>query len=59
MVQNKGAIAIALNGNLVNAGNRAAAGPIFQQRHSSSTVHLIALSRADSADAIADALRRI
>src|SRR5215813_1811885 len=66
MVQsNKGAIAIAHNGNLVNALNiRArleAQGSIFQTNSDTEVlVHLIALSREQTLpDAIADALRRV
>ncbi|MBI3645347.1 MAG: amidophosphoribosyltransferase [Acidobacteriales bacterium] len=66
MVQsNKGAIAIAHNGNLVNAqtirGKLEAQGSIFQTNSDTEVlVHLIALSREQTLpDAIADALRRV
>jgi amidophosphoribosyltransferase len=66
MVQsNKGAIAIAHNGNLVNAqairAKLEAQGSIFQTNSDTEVlVHLIALSREQSLpDAIADALRRV
>src|SRR5215467_11200959 len=66
MVQsNKGAIAIAHNGNLVNAqsirSRLEGQGSIFQtNRDTEVLVHLIALSREQTLpDAIADALRRV
>jgi len=66
MVQsNKGAIAIAHNGNLVNAqairSKLEAQGSIFQTNSDTEVlVHLIALSREQTLpDAIADALRRV
>jgi amidophosphoribosyltransferase len=66
MVQsNKGAIAIAHNGNLVNAlsirAKLEAQGSIFQTNSDTEVlVHLIALSREQTLpDAIADALRRV
>src|SRR5436309_4104814 len=66
MVQsNKGAIAIAHNGNLVNApairAKLEAQGSIFQTNSDTAVlVHLIALSREQTLpDAIADALRRV
>lgn len=66
MVQsNKGAIAIAHNGNLVNAhairNKLEAQGSIFQTNSDTEVlVHLIALSREQTLpDAIADALRRV
>ncbi|HEX9111507.1 MAG TPA: amidophosphoribosyltransferase [Terriglobales bacterium] len=66
MVQsNKGAIAIAHNGNLVNAQSIRAKlegqGSIFQTNSDTEVlVHLIALSREETLpDAIADALRRV
>jgi amidophosphoribosyltransferase len=66
MVQsNKGAIAIAHNGNLVNAhairSRLEAQGSIFQTNSDTEVlVHLIALSREQTLpDAIADALRRV
>jgi len=66
MVQsNKGAIAIAHNGNLVNAqsirGRLEGQGSIFQTNSDTEVlVHLIALSREQTLpDAIADALRRV
>jgi amidophosphoribosyltransferase len=66
MVQsNKGAIAIAHNGNLVNAlairAKLEGQGSIFQTNSDTEVlVHLIALSREESLpDAIADALRRV
>lgn len=66
MVQsNKGAIAIAHNGNLVNAGAIRARlegqGSIFQTNSDTEVlVHLIALSREQTLpEAIADALRRV
>ncbi len=66
MVQsNKGAIAIAHNGNLVNAQairqKLEAQGSIFQTNSDTEVlVHLIALSREQTLpDAIADALRRV
>jgi amidophosphoribosyltransferase len=66
MVQsNKGAIAIAHNGNLVNAqairARLEAQGSIFQTNSDTEVlVHLIALSREQTLpDAIADALRRV
>ena len=66
MVQsNKGAIAIAHNGNLVNAqsirGRLEGQGSIFQTNSDTEVlVHLIALSREQALpDAIADALRRV
>jgi amidophosphoribosyltransferase len=66
MVQsNKGAIAVAHNGNLVNAGSIRAKlegqGSIFQTNSDTEVlVHLIALSREQTLpDAIADSLRRV
>src|SRR5947208_9546117 len=62
---NKGAIAVAHNGNLVNAGpiraKLEAQGSIFQTNSDTEVlVHLIALSREQTLpDAIADALRRV